>query len=109
VSPSWLGLGKSLTFLYCVVRACSVEHTEKTELRTAAWFGLADLTELLILGELPPKEGGMGRVQLHGLVWLTWTSFSFSESFSLSRAGWAACNSMVWFGLANLNELLILG
>ncbi len=25
------------------------------------------------------------------------------------RAGWAACYSMVWFGLANLDELLILG
>ncbi len=67
------------------------------------------MDELLILGELLPEEGGLGRVQQHGLVWLTWTSFSFSESFSLRRLSWAACNSMVPFGLTNLDELLILG
>ncbi len=77
-------------------------------MRTATWFGLAKLDELLILRELLPEEGGLGRVYQHGLVWLTWTSFSVSESFSLRRAGWAACNSMVWFGMANLDKLLIL-
>jgi hypothetical protein len=93
VPPSLLGTGKSLTFLYSVVRASIVEHTGRAGVRTAAWFGFANLIELLILGELLSEQGA-GWVACNGLVWLTWTSFSFSESFSLRRAGWAACNSI---------------
>jgi hypothetical protein len=80
VPLSRLGTGKSLTFLYSVVRARSVEHSGRAGVSTTAWFGLANLIELLILRELLSEQG----------------------------AGWVACNSVVWFGMANLDELLIL-
>ncbi len=36
---------------------------------SVVWYGLAHLDELLIIGELLSEEGGLGRVQQHGLVW----------------------------------------
>jgi hypothetical protein len=64
-------------------------------------FGLANLNEVLILGELLPMKGALGRVQQHGLVWLgwlIWTSFSLRELLpeegGLSRV---QQHGLIWF------------